>query len=169
MCDVVIGEMAQVADYIVPDVTQYESFGLPSGGGSYGAEVRWQAKTPETPELEDGSYLCWETLLIDVAKACGLPGWGEDAIPDAEGAMHPFNNAADYYLKAVANLAYADDARRRHRRGRDEAAGARRAPQELQGRGERGGVAEGPQRALARGPCMAQRVRSGARTGGTGS
>lgn len=108
VCDVVIGEMAQVADYIVPDVTQYESFGIPSGGGDYGAEVRWQAKTPETPELEDGSYLCWETLLIDVAKACELPGWGEDAIPDAEGGMHPFNNVADYYLKAVANLAYAD-------------------------------------------------------------
>lgn len=107
VCDVVIGEMAQVADYIVPDVTQYESFGLPSSG-AWGTTVRWQAKTPETVQLDDGRYACWETFLIDVAKACDLPGWGADAIPDAEGNLHPFETSADFYLKAVANLAYAE-------------------------------------------------------------
>ena len=106
VCDVVIGEMAQVADYIVPDVTQYESFGLPSSG-AWGTTVRWQAKTPETMQLDDGRHLSWETFLIDIAKACDLPGWGDEAILDAKGALHPFNNAADFYLKAVANLAYA--------------------------------------------------------------
>lgn len=107
VCDVVIGEMAQVADYIVPDVTQYESFGLPSSG-AWGTTVRWQAKTPETVQTDDGRYACWETFLIDVAKACDLPGWGADAIPDAEGNLHPFDTSADFYLKAVANLAYAE-------------------------------------------------------------
>lgn len=110
VCDIVMGEMAQYADYFVPDVTQYESFGLPSisfPNTGYGTTVRWPAKTPGSMALEDGRYACWETLLVDVAKACDLPGWGEGAIPDADGALHPLNCGADFYLKAVANLAYA--------------------------------------------------------------
>ena len=31
VCDIVMGEMAQYADYFVPDVSQFESFGLPHG------------------------------------------------------------------------------------------------------------------------------------------
>lgn len=109
VCDIVVGEMAQYADYIIPDVTQYESFGLPTVSmiGGFGTTIRWEAKTPETTRLDDDRYVCWETFLIDVAKACELPGWGENAIPDAKGEMHPFNDAYDYYLKGVANLAYA--------------------------------------------------------------
>lgn len=109
VCDIVVGEMAQYADYIVPDVTQYESFGLPTVSmiGGFGTTIRWEAKAPETAKTEDGRPICWETFLIDVAKACELPGWGENAIPDVNGQMHPFNDAYDYYLKGVANLAYA--------------------------------------------------------------
>lgn len=107
-CDIVMGEMASYADYFVPDVTQFESFGLP-GAGCYGCAVRWEATTPETTRLDDGRYVCWETFLVDVAKACGLPGWGEGAITDVDGNAWPFNSSYDYYLKAIANLAYAND------------------------------------------------------------
>lgn len=107
-CDIVMGEMAQYADYFVPDVTQFESFGLPTSD-MYGCAVRWEATTPQTPQLGDGRNVCWETFLIDVAHACELPGWGDDAFTDSEGNAWPFNCAHDYYLKAVANLAYADD------------------------------------------------------------
>ena len=131
VCDVVIGEMAQVADYIVPDVTQYESFGLPLGRRQLRRRrCAGRRSTPETPELEDGRY----AVLGDAPDRRGEGvrparlGRGRDP-PMPRAPVHPFNNAADYYLKAVANLAYADDARRRHRRGQDEAAGARRAPQ----------------------------------------
>lgn len=111
-CDIVVGEEAQYADYIVPDVSTYESFGLPTVGSSfsgYGSSVRWQVKTPESMQLDDGRYASWETFLVDVAKACELPGWGDDAIADVDGNTWPLNDASDYYLKAVANLAYADD------------------------------------------------------------
>lgn len=126
-CDIVMGEMAAYADYFVPDVTQYESFGLPTTS-LYGASVRWEATTPESLELEDGRHVCWETLLIDVAKACELPGWGENSfITDVEGNSWPFNSSQDYYLKAVANLAYANDepcedisAEEAHMQGLDE-------------------------------------------------
>ncbi len=108
VCDIVMGEMAQYADYFVPDVTQYESFGLPTSDG-YGCAVRWEGTTPLTVQLDDGRYACWETFLIDVAHACELPGWGDDAFTDAEGNAWPFNTTYDYYVKAIANLAYADD------------------------------------------------------------
>lgn len=112
VCDVFFGEHAQYADYIVPDVTPYESFGLPTTGTTftgYGTTVRWQAKTPESIQLDDGRYASWETFLVDVAEACKLPGWGENAIKDADGKSWPLRDACDFYLKAVANLAYAEE------------------------------------------------------------
>lgn len=125
-CDIVIGEMAQYADYIVPDVSQFESFGLP-GGTQYGCAVRYEGVTPPTPELADGSHVCWESLLIDVAHACDLPGWGDDAFTDVDGNTWPFNNAFDYYVKAIANVAYAEgdpvadiDPEEAHMQGLDE-------------------------------------------------
>ena len=111
-CDIVVGEEAQYADYIVPDVTQYESFGLPTIGSTYsgfGTTVRWQVATPGTVQLDDGRYASWEAFLVDVAKACGLPGWGDGAIVDADGNSWSLNDASDLYLKAFANLAYAED------------------------------------------------------------
>lgn len=48
-CDVVIGEHAQYADYIVPDTNPFESFGVVTNEGffkSKGNSVRWPAKTP---------------------------------------------------------------------------------------------------------------------------
>lgn len=110
VCDIVIGEMAQYADYIVPDTTQYECFGNPDvwQTGGFGATFRWEAKVPESMQLEDGRYACWENFLTDVAKACELPGWGENAIPGPDGEMWPLNNIYDYYMKSAANLAYFD-------------------------------------------------------------
>ena len=127
VCDIVMGEMAQYADYFVPDVTQFESFGLPTSS-LFGASVRWEATTPQTLELEDGRHVCWETLLIDVAKACELPGWGENSFfTDVDGNTWPFTSSQDYYLKAIANLAYANDdpcddisAEEAHMQGLDE-------------------------------------------------
>lgn len=129
VCDVFVGEHAQYADYIVPDVTPYESFGLPTTGTTftgYGTTVRWQVKEPESMKLDDGRHASWETFLADVAEACGLPGWGEDAIKDVDGKAWPLRDAADFYLKAVANLAYAEepvadiDAREAQLQGLDE-------------------------------------------------
>lgn len=111
VCDIVIGEMAQYADYIVPDVTQYESFGNPDvwQTGGFGATFRWEAKTPESIQLDDGRYACWENFLTDVAKACELPGWGDSAIPGPDGNMWPLNSVYDYYMKSAANLAYFEE------------------------------------------------------------
>ena len=55
------------------------------------------------------------------------PGWGDDAFTDVDGNTWPFNNAFDYYVKAIANVAYAEgdpvadiDPEEAHMQGLDE-------------------------------------------------
>ena len=110
-CDVVMGEDTQYADYIVPDTNPYESWGTLNmeGWAGYGDAVRWPVKTPESLKLDDGRYACWESFAVDVAKACDLPGFGDDAIVDADGKTYPLNQASDFFTKALANLAYDGD------------------------------------------------------------
>lgn len=111
-CDVVIGEHAQLADYIVPDTNPFESFGVWSQEGHWtgrGNVVRWPAKDPGTIELPDGRHASYEAFVIDVAKACDLPAFGDGALVSVDGTRYPLNDASDFFLKAVANLAYTDD------------------------------------------------------------
>ena len=108
-CDVFMGEHATFADYIVPDTTPFESFGVVTNEGYWrgkGNSVRWRAKRPESMQLSDGRYASFEAFICDVANELGLPGFGEDAIEDVDGKKWPVNDACDYFLKAVANLAY---------------------------------------------------------------
>ena len=108
-CDVVIGEHAQYADYIVPDTNPFESFGVVTNEGffkSKGNSVRWPAKTPETIEISGGRHASFEAFCCDVAKVCDMPGFGDNAVTDVDGKTWPINDACDFFLKAVANLAY---------------------------------------------------------------
>lgn len=108
-CDVVMGESAQLSDYFIPDTTPYESWGVRTQEGYWngkGNTVRWQATEPETMVLPDGRHASYEAFLVDMAKKLDLPGYGEDAIESTDGTTYPFNDASDYFLKAIANLAY---------------------------------------------------------------
>ena len=108
-CDVVVGEHAQLADYIVPDTNPFESWGVVTNEGFFkgkGNSVRWPAKTPETIEISGNRHASFEAFCCDVAKVCNLPGFGDAACTDANGNAYPINDACDYFLKAVANLAY---------------------------------------------------------------
>lgn len=111
-CDAFMGELADMADYIVPDTTPFESFGLITVEGYWagkGNSVRWPVREPETIALEDGRHASFEAFACDVASSIGMPGFGENAFADTEGNKHPWFDAADYFLKAVANLAYDGD------------------------------------------------------------
>lgn len=112
VCDVVLGEHTLFADYVVPDTTPYESFGVVSQQLDWrgkGNAVRWPVVEPKTIKLDDGRHASYEAFLIDVAKACGLPGFGDMGIFDATGTPHPLNDACDYFIKCVANLAYIEE------------------------------------------------------------
>ena len=108
-CDVVLGESAHLSDYFIPDTTPYESFGVRTQEGYWngkGNTVRWQVTEPATLDLGDGRHASYEAFICDVAERLGLPGFGQDAIESTSGESYPFTDACDYFLKAVANLAY---------------------------------------------------------------
>lgn len=111
-CDIYMGEMTALADYIIPDTTPYESWGLASIEGSYagkGTTVRWPVVEPATEKLDDGRHISFETYIIDVAKKIGLPGFGDQAIPDMDDNLLPLNSREDYFIRGIANMAYDED------------------------------------------------------------
>lgn len=98
--DIVIGETSMYADYILPDTTYLERWGLESIYPNQELKLT-QIQQPVTrvyPETRPA-----EDTFIEIAKQMGLPGVGENAFPDGS-SLH---RAEDYYLKAVANVAFA--------------------------------------------------------------
>lgn len=71
-----------------------------------GTAVRTPVVEPMTDKTEKGFHMSYEQFLIDVAIELGMPGFGENAIPDGYGKLWPLNTMSDYYIKGVANLAH---------------------------------------------------------------
>lgn len=61
---------------------------------------------PKQQKTAAGEPVCMEQFLIAAAKRLGLPGFGEKAIPGADGTLHPLNTPQDYYLRLAANMAF---------------------------------------------------------------
>lgn len=110
VCDAFMSETAAISDYIIPDTTPYESWGLNPPYSHYelkSTQLRWPVVKPTTMKIGEDRYACFENYIIDVAKAAGIPGFGANAIPGMKpGEVYELNRPEDYYLKAVANLAY---------------------------------------------------------------
>lgn len=107
--DPFINETSRYADYIVPDRTFYETWGWSSAWGGVPTRMstaRWPVVDCATDKTPDGRHIDMETFFIDVAKAISLPGFGDKAIPDADGVLHPLNRAEDFWLRAGANVAF---------------------------------------------------------------
>jgi len=108
--DIVIGETSMYADYIVPDLTYLERWGMPHATPDVVtriSKVRQPVARPLTEEVEiDGERMpiSMEAFLIAVAKALGVSGFGKDAF----GTSRSFDRPEDFYLKAVANIATGD-------------------------------------------------------------
>lgn len=107
--DIVVGDTSMYADYIIPDGSYLERWchigNLPTTL-TKGIGVRWPVieLTEKTP---DGRHMCLEEFMIDVAKRVGMAGFGDNAIPDANGKTWPLHRKEDWYLKATANVAAA--------------------------------------------------------------
>ena len=108
--DAFINETTALADYIVPDTHNFESWGFstPWGGvASKTTTARWPVVEPATAKTAQGEPISMEAFCIAVAKRMQLPGFGDKAIPDAGGNLHALNRAEDYYLRVAANIAFA--------------------------------------------------------------
>ncbi len=108
--DIVIGESSMYADYIVPDLTYLERWGMPHTTPDVptkASKIRQPVAAPLTEEamVEDEKMpICMETFLIAVATSLKLSGFGENAF----GPGMDFTRAEDWFLKQAANLAYGD-------------------------------------------------------------
>ncbi|MCL5677196.1 MAG: molybdopterin-dependent oxidoreductase [Firmicutes bacterium] len=97
--DVAIGDSSQYADYILPDQTYLERFGLQVIYPNQPLRVS-TIMQPVTRVLKGPRPT--EDVWIDMVKAMGLSGAGKNAFPG--GAS--LDRASDYYLKVVANVAF---------------------------------------------------------------
>jgi tetrathionate reductase subunit A len=107
--DAFMGEMTALADYVIPDTTPYESWGLPNMEGNFSGKVtglRWPVVQPITAKLDNQRFACFENYIIDAAKMMKLPGFGENAIADKDKKLHVLNRPEDFFLRAAANAAF---------------------------------------------------------------
>ncbi|NBB66739.1 tetrathionate reductase subunit A [Mannheimia haemolytica] len=110
--DAFMNETTALADYIVPDTHNFESWGFSTAWGGVPQRTS-TARHPIVPsknaKTAEGDTICMENFVIAVAKKMGLPGFGENAIADLEGNRYPLNRTEDYFLRAAANIAFADE------------------------------------------------------------
>lgn len=107
--DVLMGDSSMYADYIIPDTTFYESWGVPTVWNLILTKVsgaRRPVVEPLVGKTKDGLPMSFEAYLIEIGKRLNLPGVGEKAIPDAQGDPTPLNSREDFFLKALANVAF---------------------------------------------------------------
>ncbi|MEE9200696.1 MAG: molybdopterin dinucleotide binding domain-containing protein, partial [Candidatus Brocadiales bacterium] len=108
--DIVIGDSTVFADYVFPDTSAWERWGLPHvtpDVQTKTSKVRQPtvAPIPETVEAFDEDMpICMETVMLKIAEKMGLPGYGKDGFQRGQ----PFERFEDYYLRMVANIAWGD-------------------------------------------------------------
>lgn len=107
-CDIVIGESSMYADYIFPDLTYLERFGITQGSHHTrvkASALRQPVITPLTEVVKVGGeelHLSLETLMLAIADRMGLSGFGKDAFGPGQSLTRP----EDWYLKLHTNLAW---------------------------------------------------------------
>lgn len=107
--DAFMNETTALADYIVPDTHNFESWGFSTpwaGVPTKTSTARWPVIQSANAKNADGETICMESFIIHVAKAMGLPGFGENAISDNQQQTYPLNCSEDYFLRAAANIAF---------------------------------------------------------------
>jgi tetrathionate reductase subunit A len=109
-CDITVGETSMYADYIFPDLTFLERWGMshttPDVNTKY-SKVRQPAAAPMTEIVTvDGQDMpaSLEAFLMAVSKKLGMAGFGQDGL----GQGYNFDRPEQYYLAEAANLAFGD-------------------------------------------------------------
>lgn len=110
--DAFINETSALADYIVPDTHNFESWGFTapwSGVMVRASTARWPVVPSRTAKTADGQPVALESFVIALSKAMDLPGFGDGVLQDPQGNRFGLHNAEDYYLRAAANVAFAGE------------------------------------------------------------
>lgn len=107
--DPLINESNAFADYIVPDSLMYESWGWAAawnGVPTKASTARWPVVEPLAAKTPDGQAIGMETFFIALAKAMDLPGFGPQAMSDAQEQPLPLERPEHWYLRGGANIAW---------------------------------------------------------------
>lgn len=108
--DIVVGMTSMYADYIFPDTSFLERWEFQGSHPSMTNRVQpvRQPVMPPVPEtctvFGREMPICFESMMLGIAEALALPGFG----PDAFGPGLDLNHLDDFYLRAVANLAHGE-------------------------------------------------------------
>ncbi|UOF92400.1 molybdopterin-dependent oxidoreductase [Fodinisporobacter ferrooxydans] len=97
--DIVMGETAAVADYVLPDLGYLERFGAESVFENLPTKVSTVIQ-PVTRVVSNAKSI--DEVYLEIAKRMQLPGVGDHAFAGG-GALH---SVEDFYLKRAANIAY---------------------------------------------------------------
>jgi len=109
-CDIVVGETSMYADYIFPDVTFMERWGIPHVTPDVVTKVskiRQPVVAPLTELVQvDGEEMPngMEAFLLAIGSRLNLAGFGENGL----GQGYKFTRPEHYYLAMSANLAFGD-------------------------------------------------------------
>lgn len=107
--DPFLNETSRLADYVFPDAVMYESWGVIGAWAGVPAKLsstRYPVVEPPGPRTPAGDPVDADSVVIALAAALALPGFGDAAIPAADGRLLPLARPRDYYLRAFANVAY---------------------------------------------------------------
>lgn len=108
--DIIVGSTSMYADYIFPDLSYLERWEFQGSHPCVPNKVQpvRQPAMPPIPE-ECSVYgqrvpICFEAMMLAIAEKMKLPGFGDDAFGKGQALKHP----DDFYLRALANLAYGE-------------------------------------------------------------
>ncbi len=109
-CDIVVGETSMYADYIVPDLSFMERWGVSHttpGILTKMSKIRQPVMAPLTDTVTvDGQSMpiSLEAFFISAGKKLGLAGFGKDGF----GAGFNFDRPEQFFLAMASNLAFGD-------------------------------------------------------------
>lgn len=108
--DIIVGTTSMYADYIFPDLSFLERWEFQGSHPNIPAKVQPVRQPAIAPIPEECRVygrtmpLSFEAMMLGIAERLGLPGFGADGLGDGLDFVHP----DDYYLRAVANLAFGE-------------------------------------------------------------
>jgi tetrathionate reductase subunit A len=108
--DILVGSTSMYADYIFPDLSYLERWEFQGSHPCVPNKVQPVRQPAMAPIPEDCTVygqkmpMSFESMILAMAEKLKLPGFGEDAF----GKGLDFKHQDDFYLRAVANLAFGE-------------------------------------------------------------
>lgn len=107
--DAYMNDTTALADYIVPDVHNFESWGFSTAWAGVQQKMstaRWPIVDSPIQKDANDETICLESFVIAISKKLGLPGFGDKAMKNEDGTTYDLNKPEDFYLRAAANIAF---------------------------------------------------------------